>query len=354
MATIKPKSRGPLPPVSLGAVAFEESLPLPWVKYPNHYGTFILFSETENGTYYFCKCNEAPLTNLLELNHRNPPEKNTDPCRMAPIDSLHVPDEISELSLKNQNNSISTLKFKKKLCHRCNLIHPTLRYCHEMYGGKFDQFFGWYVNQSYLRYGVDPWSKIDFLPEICPNVIQQVIEGYIRAHHKMIEEYDNCSNSVEPAIRKNLIKEIKKPFNKANRELKNTFINLTRKDFGFRKVGEGWVSETIVFKIIQEILPNQEIIRHHRPDWLENLELDIYVPNMNFGIEYQGQQHFKPIKAWGGEKALKGVQERDKRKVGICKKAGIILVHINYTDPLTKSFILEILKTNGIQLQPQT
>jgi hypothetical protein len=350
MVTKKPKSRGPLPLVSLGGVTYEESLPLPWVKYPNHYGTFILFSETENGTYYFCKCNQALVTNLLELNRRHPPGQNIDPCRMAPLDSLHVPDEIAELTLKNQEDPLSALKFKEKLCHRCNLIHPSIRYCHEMYGGKFDQSFGWYVNQTYLRNGVDSWSKIDFLPEICPDKIKQVIEKYIRANHQMIEEYDKCSRSVDLETRKKLIKEIKKPFNKANRELKNTFINLTRKDFGFRKVGEGWLSETIVFKIIQEILPNQEIIMHHRPVWLENLELDIYVPNLHFGIEYQGQQHFKPIKIWGGEKALKEVQERDKRKADICRKIGITLVHINYTDPLTKSFISKILEINGIQV----
>jgi hypothetical protein len=90
MVTKKPKSRGPLPSVSLGGVTYEESLPLPWVKYPNHYGTFILFSETENGTYYFCKCNQALVTNLLELNRRHPPGQNIDPCRMAPLNSLHA------------------------------------------------------------------------------------------------------------------------------------------------------------------------------------------------------------------------------------------------------------------------
>ena len=70
---------------------------------------------------------------------------------------------------------------------------------------------------------------------------------------------------------------------------------------------------------------------------------DIYIPNLCLGIEYQGQQHFKPIKAWGGEKALKGVQERDK-KTKICEDSGVISIHINYTDPLTESFITKAIE----------
>lgn len=340
----KPKKRASLPPVSLGNIAYEETLPLPWVKYPNHYGTFFIFSEDQNGTYYFCRCNETLLVNLLELNKQNQPGANIDPRRMAVIDSLNVPDEIAEIALKNPKDPISALKFKRNLCHRCNFVHPTLRYCHEMYGGKFDQSFGWYVNQSYLRYGVDPWSKIYFLQSICPDEIQELIKSYAKTSSELIAEIDK---QLPPD--RSQEKELRKNNNKAHRELKNTFINFTREEFGFRKVGECWVSETIVFKIVGAIFPYEEIIRHHRPEWLENLELDIYIPNLQLGIEYQGQQHFKPIKAWGGEKALKGVQERDQKKATICKIKGVTLVHINYTDPLTKSFIASVLKEKGIK-----
>lgn len=338
------KKKIPLPIVSLGKdVVFEESLPFSWVNYPNHYGTFFVFSSSKNGPWIFCKCNETPLTNLFELNKKYPLNNNINPLRLASIDNLHVPDEIAEIARLNPENPIDAFQFKKQLCHRCNITQPTLRYCHEMYGGNFDQSYGWYVNQSYLRYGVDPWSKTLFLPEICPDNIQNIIKGYTEAQKKMIEE-DTYPTDSEEYI------ELRKNFNKLSRNLKNTFINFTREEFGFRKVGEGWVSETIVFKIIKEILPETEIIRNHRPDWLEGLEIDIYLPKLRLGVEYQGQQHFKPIKAWGGKKALKGVQERDRKKVKICSKKGIMLLHINYTDPLTKSFISNELVSGGINI----
>ena len=34
------------------------------------------------------------------------------------------------------------------------------------------------------------------------------------------------------------------------------------------------------------------------------MTLDIFLPDYNIGIEYQGAHHFYPLKAFGGENAL--------------------------------------------------
>lgn len=47
-------------------------------------------------------------------------------------------------------------------------------------------------------------------------------------------------------------------------------------------------------------------------------------------IEYQGEQHYRPFPEWGGEKALKQVQHRDKIKREYCLKKKIPLIEINY------------------------
>jgi len=64
------------------------------------------------------------------------------------------------------------------------------------------------------------------------------------------------------------------------------------------------------------------------------LPFDFYLPNFNICIEYQGQQHFQVVKTgfFGGEKALKERQHRDKIKREFCEKRGIILVEIPYDD----------------------
>ncbi|MEW9699332.1 hypothetical protein [Paenibacillus sp. SI8] len=69
------------------------------------------------------------------------------------------------------------------------------------------------------------------------------------------------------------------------------------------------------------------------------MELDIFLPNKNFAIEYQGQQHFHPIDAWGGEEALEKVQEHDSRKLDICNQKGVQLITVDYMEPLTEEYI---------------
>jgi hypothetical protein len=49
-------------------------------------------------------------------------------------------------------------------------------------------------------------------------------------------------------------------------------------------------------------------------------------------IEFDGKQHFKPIKFFGGEKAFEETQERDQRKNRYCRDHNIELVRIPYYD----------------------
>jgi hypothetical protein len=123
------------------------------------------------------------------------------------------------------------------------------------------------------------------------------------------------------------------------RNLERRIENMTRQEFGFRRIGEGWVCETLLFQSVRRLLPDCEVIRHYRPTCLNGLELDVYVPALNLAFEYQGQQHFHPVKAWGGLKSLGIQKSRDGTKIELCKKSGIRLVHVNYYDPLTDDFI---------------
>lgn len=109
------------------------------------------------------------------------------------------------------------------------------------------------------------------------------------------------------------------------------------------KNSEGSINENILYQIVCQIFPDQLVIRHHRPAWLLGLELDIYFPDLNLAFEYQGQQHFHPIKAWGGDRALKNIKERDARKAEICKQVGVKLITVSYTEPLTKDYIRNLL-----------
>lgn len=63
----------------------------------------------------------------------------------------------------------------------------------------------------------------------------------------------------------------------------------------------------------------------------KRFELDCYNEDLKLGIEYDGEQHFLPIKPWGGKSALKKTQKYDKFKNVACRALGITLIRIPYT-----------------------
>ena len=126
---------------------------------------------------------------------------------------------------------------------------------------------------------------------------------------------------------------------KVRREYDNAIENSVREEMGYPKIGDAWVSETMLYHIVEEIYPNIEIIRHHRPHWLEGLELDIYIPSKDLAFEYQGLQHFQSVEHWGGQEKLEIQKEHDRRKKQICEEKGVCLICINYDEELTNDYV---------------
>lgn len=94
------------------------------------------------------------------------------------------------------------------------------------------------------------------------------------------------------------------------REAENEY----RKNIGAKIIGEAWISETELFYNIKNHFSDIEVIQHGRPKWLGRQHFDIWIPELKCAVEYQGLQHDKPIDFFGGEKAFKRNQQRDKSK----------------------------------------
>ena len=87
---------------------------------------------------------------------------------------------------------------------------------------------------------------------------------------------------------------------------------------------------TSALVFLSEITILQKCDRNTFP-WLDKQHLDFYLPEYNIAIECQGEQHFKPIKHFGGDEELKLVSIRDKRKRKLCNKHNIkIVYYTNY------------------------
>jgi len=88
---------------------------------------------------------------------------------------------------------------------------------------------------------------------------------------------------------------------------------------------------------INKFLKNQGIvvIRQKTFDDCKNinkLPFDFYLPDFNLCIEYNGKQHYEPIKWFGGEMTLKYIQKNDFIKRNFCEDRGIKYLEISYKD----------------------
>jgi hypothetical protein len=104
--------------------------------------------------------------------------------------------------------------------------------------------------------------------------------------------------------------------------------NAWREEQNIPHVGEGWISETRLYYEIKAALPTLDVIHQARPDWLGRQHLDIFVPAVKAAIEYQGEQHDRPVEFFGGTEAHALTTERDQRKAALCAANGVRLIYV--------------------------
>lgn len=122
---------------------------------------------------------------------------------------------------------------------------------------------------------------------------------------------------------------------------KKEIANDVRLEKGLPKIGEGWISETLLYYAVKEAIPEYEVKHHGNLKWLGLQHLDIYIPNLNIGIEYQGKQHREPVEFFGGVKAFEKNIERDKRKKRLCSENNLKLFYV-FPETDTIKFIVEL------------
>jgi len=120
--------------------------------------------------------------------------------------------------------------------------------------------------------------------------------------------------------------------------------NEIREEMDYPSIGKPSLTETKLYQLVKSVFEEYEVIRHARPSFLQRQHLDIYIPKLKLAIEYQGEQHFKPIDLWGGVEGLKTSQKRDEKKREVCKRHGIAISYFSYKDEVSGELIRNKLK----------
>ena len=85
---------------------------------------------------------------------------------------------------------------------------------------------------------------------------------------------------------------------------------------------------------VQSILKKYNInfISQYRIESYKRAPFDFCLPDFNILIEYQGEQHFRPVNFFGGEAQFKKQITVDKRKKEEAEKLGYKIIYINYDE----------------------
>lgn len=191
------------------------------------------------------------------------------------------------------------------------------------------------------------WSnyrkRISTTPKECSNCKKKII-----VYNKELKEKNFCSltcsasyfNSFRKVIKVPVIKNVggikfikPKRVKKINKCLKCNCDTHNEKYCGgtcrnlalnkFIRGNKSYAERVLVRKLKSEFL-NWTIIENDRII-LNGLELDIYIPNIKMGIEWNGIYHLKPIQ---GDEKFQKVVKNDTKKLELCHQLGITLLVI--------------------------
>lgn len=109
-------------------------------------------------------------------------------------------------------------------------------------------------------------------------------------------------------------------------------------------------NQSLLEKDIINLLDKNHITYEYnkRYKFLDNLQLDFYIPEYKIAIECQGEQHFTPIDYFGGEEHYEKLISNDKKKLKLCKENGIKLL---YYSNLKIDYPYEVIENKKVLLK---
>jgi len=102
-----------------------------------------------------------------------------------------------------------------------------------------------------------------------------------------------------------------------------------------KEIGDAqWKRESALFALARRTFKNA--IRHAMPVWLAPQHLDIFLPDQNAAIEYNGRQHYEAVGFFGGEAGFRATTTRDEIKKRVCSENGVHLFFVRWDESLSE------------------
>jgi len=98
--------------------------------------------------------------------------------------------------------------------------------------------------------------------------------------------------------------------------------------------GEGWVNQGTMVALLRRLFAPHEVLTEASPKGLGAQRFDAFIPDLRLAVEYQGEQHYLPIRHWGGEEGLLKRKAADSLKLENSCQVGIRVEYIHYFENL--------------------
>ena len=330
---------------------FEPDLPYPWVKYPHGKSIVCAFAKSADGPFAACACSLTPLKNWAILKERQYIRRiemnSTMLGKNYHEEGYLVSDvwnrEVNELfwyDAEADELDLTRFTFVEAICHQCVGVLPIRDLADETP-------WNLYIRQEHTRFGLTEATFYDdYLEDQLNETLKELMEQGLKAQN-LYMDFHNGSTPIdrnrawdEWTIER---KRLERQRTYIDDQIRRYFENKVRRSFGLDDFGRGSLPEYKMYLILKRLYKETELQRNVHPDWLDGLELDVWIPEFSIAFEYQGEQHFNAIEHWGGKEELAKTQERDKRKKELCQDYGVKLICINYDDPLDEAFLSKLI-----------
>lgn len=115
-------------------------------------------------------------------------------------------------------------------------------------------------------------------------------------------------------------------------ELNNKINELYSELIANNTIDSKWLNEKSLFQLVKK--KYKKALFQYSPEWLFPQSFDIFIPELNIAIEYQGIQHYKPIDYFGGDEGFKHRQELDLKKKQLAQNNNIKLIEWLYNESI--------------------
>lgn len=96
-----------------------------------------------------------------------------------------------------------------------------------------------------------------------------------------------------------------------------------------------------LLEIVQQIYPHQRVELEHNVAERGALFVDIFLPRLQLGFEYDGQQHFEYNEHFHGSREnFIRARRRDNEKDEACEAKGIALIRVAYDEDMSRALVV--------------